>query len=77
MCSSIPPDTATATATQSKPPLLIQYVSKASSTLRAALREPARSKAAAQETFGYNRSQWADGKQGAKTLVDSLGSVGK
>jgi len=55
----------------------MQYVTKASSTVRAALKEPAKSKAMAQEVFSYNRSQWVDGQQGAKTMVDGLKAVGK
>ena len=55
----------------------IQYVTKASSTVRAALKEPAKSKAMAQEAFGYNRSHWTGGEQGGKTMVDALKSVGK
>eukprot|EP00569_Conticribra_weissflogii_P000688 CAMPEP_0171356832 /NCGR_PEP_ID=MMETSP0878-20121228/45929_1 /TAXON_ID=67004 /ORGANISM="Thalassiosira weissflogii, Strain CCMP1336" /LENGTH=70 /DNA_ID=CAMNT_0011862859 /DNA_START=737 /DNA_END=949 /DNA_ORIENTATION=+ len=55
----------------------VQYVTKASSTVRAALKEPAKSKAMAQEVFSYNRSQWVDGQQGAKTMVDGLKAVGK
>ncbi|KAL3782916.1 hypothetical protein HJC23_004895 [Cyclotella cryptica] len=54
-----------------------QYVTKASSTLRMALKEPAKSKAVAQETFAYNRAHWTDGNMGTKTLVDGLKSVGK
>ena len=55
----------------------LQYVSKASSTLRAALKEPAKSKAMAQETFSYNKAIWSEGTMGTKTLVDGLKSVGK
>eukprot|EP00571_Detonula_confervacea_P007210 CAMPEP_0172329334 /NCGR_PEP_ID=MMETSP1058-20130122/60827_1 /TAXON_ID=83371 /ORGANISM="Detonula confervacea, Strain CCMP 353" /LENGTH=70 /DNA_ID=CAMNT_0013046505 /DNA_START=65 /DNA_END=277 /DNA_ORIENTATION=+ len=55
----------------------VQYVSKASSTVRAALKEPAKSKALTQEAFAYNRAQWTTGVQGEKTLVDALKSVGK
>eukprot|EP00581_Thalassiosira_minuscula_P006677 CAMPEP_0183702744 /NCGR_PEP_ID=MMETSP0737-20130205/756_1 /TAXON_ID=385413 /ORGANISM="Thalassiosira miniscula, Strain CCMP1093" /LENGTH=70 /DNA_ID=CAMNT_0025929411 /DNA_START=89 /DNA_END=301 /DNA_ORIENTATION=- len=55
----------------------VQYVTKASSTVRAALKEPAKSKAMAQEAFSYNRSHWTDGVQGSKTAVDALKSVGK
>ncbi|MCP4746881.1 MAG: hypothetical protein GY874_12200, partial [Desulfobacteraceae bacterium] len=40
-----------------------QYVTKASSTVRAALKEPAKSKALAQETFSYNKSVWSNGEQ--------------
>jgi len=54
-----------------------QYVTKASSTVRAALKEPAKSKAMAQESFSYNRSVWSGGNQGAKKLTDSLAAVGK
>ncbi|KAL7486424.1 hypothetical protein ACHAW6_012016 [Cyclotella cf. meneghiniana] len=55
----------------------VQYVTKASSTLRMALKEPAKSKAMAQETFAYNRAHWTDGNMGTKSLVDALKSVGK
>lgn len=55
----------------------VQYVSKASSTLRAALREPARSKAAAQESFAYNRATYAKGVPSQKVKVDQLDAVGK
>eukprot|EP00585_Thalassiosira_rotula_P005993 CAMPEP_0196134832 /NCGR_PEP_ID=MMETSP0910-20130528/3648_1 /TAXON_ID=49265 /ORGANISM="Thalassiosira rotula, Strain GSO102" /LENGTH=70 /DNA_ID=CAMNT_0041394863 /DNA_START=52 /DNA_END=264 /DNA_ORIENTATION=+ len=55
----------------------VQYVTKASSTVRAALKEPAKSKAMTQEAFSYNRSTWTGGEQGAKTLVNNLKSVGK
>jgi hypothetical protein len=46
-----------------------QYVTKAASTVRAALKEPAKSKAIAQESFSFNKSTWTDGKQGAKTAM--------
>eukprot|EP00574_Skeletonema_japonicum_P007037 CAMPEP_0201725626 /NCGR_PEP_ID=MMETSP0593-20130828/8974_1 /ASSEMBLY_ACC=CAM_ASM_000672 /TAXON_ID=267983 /ORGANISM="Skeletonema japonicum, Strain CCMP2506" /LENGTH=70 /DNA_ID=CAMNT_0048217047 /DNA_START=23 /DNA_END=235 /DNA_ORIENTATION=- len=55
----------------------VQYVTKASSTVRAALKEPAKSKALAQETFSYNKSIWSNGEQGAKQLTDTLAAVGK
>ena len=54
-----------------------QYVTRASSTLRAALKEPARSKAMAQEKFGYNASKWSDGMIGEKAKIDALGKAGK
>jgi len=54
-----------------------QYVTKATSCLRAALKEPAKSKAMVQETFSYNKSVWSNGEQGAKKLTDSLAAVGK
>jgi hypothetical protein len=52
-------------------------VTKASSTVRAALKEPAKSKAMAQEGFVFNRSHWTNGKQGEKSLIDGLKKVGK
>ncbi|KAL7443878.1 hypothetical protein ACHAXH_007732 [Discostella pseudostelligera] len=55
----------------------VQYVTKASSTVRAALKEPAKSKAMAQEGFVFNRSHWTNGKQGEKSLIDGLKKVGK
>jgi hypothetical protein len=55
----------------------VQYVTKASSTVRAALKEPAKSKALAQEGFVFNRSHWTNGKQGEKSLIDGLNKVGK
>ena len=55
----------------------MQYVTKASSAVRAALKEPAKTKAMAQETFSYNRATWSEGTMGAKTLVDGLKAVGK
>ena len=42
-----------------------------------ALKEPAKSKAMPQESFGYNRSRWTNGEQGAKTLINGLKAVGK
>jgi len=53
-----------------------QFVTRASSTVRAALKEPAKSKAMAQETFSYNSSKWVDGVQGDKVAVDTLGKAG-
>ncbi|KAL7525576.1 hypothetical protein ACHAXR_002560 [Thalassiosira sp. AJA248-18] len=55
----------------------MQYVTKAASTVRAALKEPAKSKALSQEAFSYNRSHWANGEQGKKSLINGLKSVGK
>eukprot|EP00580_Thalassiosira_gravida_P003757 CAMPEP_0201621782 /NCGR_PEP_ID=MMETSP0492-20130828/47064_1 /ASSEMBLY_ACC=CAM_ASM_000837 /TAXON_ID=420259 /ORGANISM="Thalassiosira gravida, Strain GMp14c1" /LENGTH=71 /DNA_ID=CAMNT_0048091343 /DNA_START=564 /DNA_END=779 /DNA_ORIENTATION=+ len=53
----------------------VQYVTKASSAVRAALKEPAKSKAMTQEAFSYNRASWTGGVQGAKTPVNNLKSV--
>ena len=54
-----------------------QYVTKASSCVRAALKEPAKTKSLGQEAFAYNKSMWAAGVQGEKAAIDSLKSVGK
>jgi len=53
-----------------------QFVTRASSTVRAGLKEPARSKAMAQESFTYNTSKWSAGDQGEKVAVDALGKAG-
>ena len=53
-----------------------QFVTRASSTVRAALKEPAKSKAMAQESFAYNASKWSGGAQGDKVAVDALGKAG-
>eukprot|EP00561_Arcocellulus_cornucervis_P013594 CAMPEP_0185802208 /NCGR_PEP_ID=MMETSP1322-20130828/1878_1 /TAXON_ID=265543 /ORGANISM="Minutocellus polymorphus, Strain RCC2270" /LENGTH=70 /DNA_ID=CAMNT_0028497961 /DNA_START=62 /DNA_END=274 /DNA_ORIENTATION=+ len=54
----------------------VQFVTRASSTVRAGLKEPARSKAMAQESFTYNTSKWSAGDQGEKVAVDALGKAG-
>jgi hypothetical protein len=43
-----------------------QYVSKATSTVRGALKEPAKRKALQNEVFTYKQSAWTAGKQGEK-----------
>ena len=53
-----------------------KYVAKASQTLRAALKEPSKSKALLREGFSYNRSLWKEGKQGPKTRIQSLSIAG-
>eukprot|EP00521_Asterionellopsis_glacialis_P005405 CAMPEP_0195266904 /NCGR_PEP_ID=MMETSP0706-20130129/12282_1 /TAXON_ID=33640 /ORGANISM="Asterionellopsis glacialis, Strain CCMP134" /LENGTH=71 /DNA_ID=CAMNT_0040321573 /DNA_START=27 /DNA_END=242 /DNA_ORIENTATION=+ len=53
-----------------------QYVTRASSTLRAALKEPARSKALEQEKFSYNAAKWAAGETSGKTPIDTLKKAG-
>jgi Mitochondrial ATP synthase epsilon chain len=57
--------------------LLEQYVSRASTAVRGALKEPAKHKAAAQETFFYKAAAWKGGIQGEKTAIVSLGAAGK
>jgi hypothetical protein len=53
-----------------------QYVNRASSAVRGALKEPARTKAMAQEHFQYNASTWENGTQGVKTAIQSLKAAG-
>ena len=49
----------------------------AASAMRGALKEPAKTKAAAQEAFSYSSSVWTAGEQSAKTPVTSLKMAGK
>jgi hypothetical protein len=44
--------------------------------VRGALKEPARTKAMAQEQFHYNASVWENGTQGVKTAIQSLKAAG-
>ncbi|KAI2495477.1 hypothetical protein MHU86_6676 [Fragilaria crotonensis] len=53
----------------------LQYVSKSASTIRAALKEPAKRKAAAQETFTYKTATWENGVQGPKTVVSKVAII--
>ena len=53
-----------------------QFVTRASSAVRAGLKEPAKSKAMAQESFTYNASKWSAGEQGDKVAVEALGKAG-
>ena len=45
--------------------------------MRAGLKEPAKTKAMAQEAFSYNASVWEAGVQGEKAAVDALSKAGK
>ena len=54
-----------------------QYVTRAATSVRGALKEPAKRKAMAQESFTYNASAWEAGKQGRKTQIVSLSAAGK
>ena len=56
--------------------LFSQYVNKAASTVRGALKEPAKQQAMAQEVFSYKASPWEGGNQGAKTLITELKGAG-
>jgi len=55
----------------------IQYVTKAASTVRACLKEPAKTKAAALESFNYNSSVYSGGNVGPKVNVTSVSQVGR
>ena len=54
----------------------MQYVTRATSTLRSALKEPARTKAKANTEFAYNKSFFEAGVQSAKKRVTDLGAAG-
>eukprot|EP00547_Thalassionema_nitzschioides_P006864 CAMPEP_0194210014 /NCGR_PEP_ID=MMETSP0156-20130528/7946_1 /TAXON_ID=33649 /ORGANISM="Thalassionema nitzschioides, Strain L26-B" /LENGTH=72 /DNA_ID=CAMNT_0038937291 /DNA_START=62 /DNA_END=280 /DNA_ORIENTATION=+ len=47
----------------------LQYVNKSASTIRMALKEPAKRKAEALENFGYYKSAWEAGVQGEKQAM--------
>jgi Mitochondrial ATP synthase epsilon chain len=55
----------------------LQYVTRASSAVRGALKEPAKRKAMTQEQFQYKSAVWANGVQGPKSPVVSLSQVDK
>ena len=55
----------------------LQYINKASSAIRGALKEPAKRKAVSQETFSYNTSVWEAGTPSPKVAVDSVQAAGK
>uniref|UniRef100_A0A7S3L8J2 Uncharacterized protein n=1 Tax=Amphora coffeiformis TaxID=265554 RepID=A0A7S3L8J2_9STRA len=50
----------------------LQYVNKAASTIRGALKEPAKSRLAVQDTFSFKKSSWSGGVQGPKTEVTRM-----
>jgi len=50
-------------------------VNKATSAVRGALKEPAKRKATAQESFFFKSSLWENGVQGPKTEVTTLKSI--
>lgn len=54
-----------------------QFVTRAATSVRAGLKEPAKTKAMQQEAFMYNKSVWTAGEQGEKTAVDVLANAGK
>jgi hypothetical protein len=49
--------------------LLLQYVNKAASTVRGALKEPAKRKAMAQEAYAFKTALWEGGTQGPKVQM--------
>ena len=54
----------------------LQYVNRAAGSVRSALKEPARTKLAAQDKFSYKAAAWTDGSQGVKTEVTKLSKAG-
>jgi hypothetical protein len=56
--------------------ILHQFVTRAASTVRASLKDPAKTKAMANETFSYNAAAWKDGASLGKTKVTELGKAG-
>eukprot|EP00586_Coscinodiscus_wailesii_P011953 CAMPEP_0172494960 /NCGR_PEP_ID=MMETSP1066-20121228/59859_1 /TAXON_ID=671091 /ORGANISM="Coscinodiscus wailesii, Strain CCMP2513" /LENGTH=70 /DNA_ID=CAMNT_0013266317 /DNA_START=164 /DNA_END=376 /DNA_ORIENTATION=+ len=54
----------------------VQYVTRASSAVRNAAKEPAKSKLAANSKFSYNASVWEGGVQGKKVEIDVLSKAG-
>ena len=57
--------------------LFLQYANRAASSVRSALKEPAKSKLMAQGEFSFKTSTWSAGEQGAKTEITALGGAGK
>ncbi|KAL3938220.1 MAG: hypothetical protein SGBAC_006827 [Bacillariaceae sp.] len=55
----------------------LQYVNRAAGSVRSAVKEPMKSKLAAQGQFSYRASSWTAGAQGVKTEVTTLGAAGK
>eukprot|EP00588_Corethron_pennatum_P021491 CAMPEP_0194317916 /NCGR_PEP_ID=MMETSP0171-20130528/14590_1 /TAXON_ID=218684 /ORGANISM="Corethron pennatum, Strain L29A3" /LENGTH=67 /DNA_ID=CAMNT_0039074647 /DNA_START=92 /DNA_END=295 /DNA_ORIENTATION=+ len=47
----------------------VQYLNRATTTLRASLKEPAKSKAASQAIFSYNRNVYVDGAGTGKVAL--------
>ncbi|GAX22503.1 hypothetical protein FisN_14Hh125 [Fistulifera solaris] len=55
----------------------LQYINKAAGTMRSVLKEPAKTRAMAQEAYGYNAAVWEAGKQGPKLPVANIQQAGK
>lgn len=50
----------------------LQYVNRATSSLRSAMKEPARMKALQQEVFAYNSTQYVNGESEGKVPVENM-----
>lgn len=55
----------------------LQYINKAAGTMRSVLKEPAKTRAMAQEAYSYNASVWEAGKMGPKVPVGNIQQAGK
>jgi len=51
---------------------LRQYVGRATSSVRLAMKEPARMKAMQQEVFAYNSTPWVNGEPEEKVPIEKL-----
>lgn len=56
---------------------LRQYINKAAGTMRSVLKEPAKTRAMAQDAYAYNAAVWEAGKQGPKVPVANIQQAGK
>ena len=54
----------------------MQYVSRSTTVLRSALKEPARTKAFANDSFFYNRAVWENGVSGPKKGITEISKAG-
>ncbi|KAG7358567.1 mitochondrial ATP synthase epsilon chain [Nitzschia inconspicua] len=55
----------------------LQYANRAAGSVRAGLKEPLKSKLAAQGQFSYKVSSWTNGEQSPKIEIDTLDKAGK
>eukprot|EP00558_Chaetoceros_sp_UNC1202_P003658 CAMPEP_0197234792 /NCGR_PEP_ID=MMETSP1429-20130617/2446_1 /TAXON_ID=49237 /ORGANISM="Chaetoceros sp., Strain UNC1202" /LENGTH=70 /DNA_ID=CAMNT_0042693281 /DNA_START=70 /DNA_END=282 /DNA_ORIENTATION=+ len=53
-----------------------QYVTRAATAMRTALKEPAKTKAMANEAFSYNATVWEGGVGSGKKNISKLGDAG-
>eukprot|EP00429_Kryptoperidinium_foliaceum_P024427 CAMPEP_0176128946 /NCGR_PEP_ID=MMETSP0120_2-20121206/65178_1 /TAXON_ID=160619 /ORGANISM="Kryptoperidinium foliaceum, Strain CCMP 1326" /LENGTH=70 /DNA_ID=CAMNT_0017464089 /DNA_START=62 /DNA_END=270 /DNA_ORIENTATION=+ len=54
----------------------LQYVNRAATSVRSALKEPMKSKLTSGSSFSYNAATWEGGVQGVKTEITTLGKAG-